>query len=79
MEAIPSKHVDSYCKIYSMNKVVLRAHCWNSPQRIHPFVSTAQGVSPTGHESTYVQSTDRVHTRVTWVAPEAPNKLILIP
>ena len=35
--------------------------CWNSPQRIYP---TAQIGSPAGLERTYVQSTDRVHTRV---------------
>ena len=53
--------------------------CWNSPQRIYPIVPTAQIGSPAGLESTYVQSTDHVHTRVIWVATEAPNKLILIP
>ena len=58
---------------------LLVMQCWNSPQQIYLIVPTAQIDSPAGLESTYVQSTDRVDTRVIWVALEAPNKLIRIP
>ena len=64
---------------YTILLSVCLAQCWNSPQRIYLIVPTAQIGSPAGLESTYVQSTDRVHTRVIWLALEAPNKLILIP
>ena len=48
--------------------------CWNSTQRIYPFVPTAPNRGTAGLVSPTGQSTDRVLTRGRWVA-EAPTKL----